>query len=55
MTPDMLKEELLKFRRRVRILITHVKPSHRARIGRQLKTLGSRRMEIVQQGKTYRF
>jgi cAMP phosphodiesterase len=55
MTPELLKEDLLKFKRRIRILITHVKPSHRSRVGRQLRSLGSRRIELIQQGKTYRF
>jgi ribonuclease BN (tRNA processing enzyme) len=55
MTPAMLGEELLKVDRRVRILVTHVKPGHRSRISRQLKRLGRARLELLQQGKTYRF
>ena len=55
MTPELLKRDLLKFKRRVRILVTHVKPSHRSRIARQLRSLGGGRIELVQQGKSYRF
>ena len=55
MTPALLKRDLLKLKRRVRILITHVKPSHSSRIARQLRSLGVARIELVKQGKTYRF
>ena len=55
MTPGLLKRDLLKLNGRVRILITHVKPSHRGRIERQLRSLGLGRIELVQQGKSYRF
>lgn len=54
LTPELLKKDLLKFKRRIRILITHVKPSHRARIARQLRSLGGR-IELLQQGRSYRF
>ena len=55
MTPELLREDLRKFKRRTRILITHVKPSHRSRIARQLRAIDVRRIELIQQGKTYRF
>ena len=55
MTPELLKRDLLKLKRRVRILIAHVKPSHSSRIARQLRSLGVARIELVQQGKSYRF
>lgn len=55
MTPELLRRDLLKLERRVRILITHVKPSRRARIARQLRSLGMARIELLQQGKSYRF
>jgi ribonuclease BN (tRNA processing enzyme) len=55
MTPELLERELQKLGRRVRVLITHLKPGHRGRIARQLRSLGIRRMELLQQGKTYRF
>ncbi len=54
MTPELLKRDLLKLNRRVRILIFHTKPSHRGRIARQLRSLGAR-IELIQQGKSYRF
>ena len=54
MTPQLLQRDLAKAKRRVRILVTHVKPSHRSRIARQLRALGGR-IELLQQGKTYRF
>ncbi len=47
--------DLRKFKRRTHILITHVKPSHRSRIARQLRAIDVRRIELIQQGKTYRF
>ncbi len=55
MTPELLERELQKVGRRIRVLITHLKPGHRSRIARQLRSLGLRRMELLQQGKTYRF
>ena len=55
MTPELLKEDLRKFKRRIRVLITHVKPSHRSRIARQLRAIDPRRIQLIQQGKTYRF
>ncbi len=55
MTPELLKRDLLKLERRVRILIAHVKPGHSRRITRQLRSLGVGRIELVQQGKSYRF
>lgn len=55
MTPELLKRDLLKLKRRLRILVTHVKPSHRSRIARELRSLGVGRMELLQQGKSYRF
>ena len=55
MTPELLREDLRKFKRRTHILITHVKPSHRSRIARQLRAIDVRRIELIQQGKTYRF
>mgnify|MGYP000393910280 CR=1 FL=1 len=55
MTPELLERELRKLSRRIRVLITHLKPGHRARIARQLRSLKLRRMELIQQGKTYRF
>lgn len=55
MTPEMLGRELGKLRRRVKILVSHVKPRWRARIARELGAIHSPRIELVQQGKTYRF
>ena len=55
MTPELLKRDLLKLKRRVRILIAHIKPSQRARIARQLRSLKVSRLELLQQGKSYRF
>jgi ribonuclease BN (tRNA processing enzyme) len=55
MTPELLERELRKVSRRVRVLINHLKPGDRSRITRQLRSLGLNRMELLQQGKTYRF
>lgn len=55
MTPELLERELQKLGRRTRVLITHLKPGHRTLITKQLRSLGLKRMELLQQGKTYRF
>ena len=55
MTPELLERELRKVSRRVRVLINHLKPTDRPRIVRQLRSLGLKRMELLQQGKTYKF
>jgi ribonuclease BN (tRNA processing enzyme) len=55
MTPELLERELRKVSRRVRVLINHIKPGERPRIVRQLRSLGLNRLELLQQGKTYKF
>ncbi len=55
MTPELLERELRKVSRRVRVLINHLKPADRPRIVRQLRSLRLKRMELLQQGKTYKF
>ena len=55
MTPELLERELQKVSRRARVLINHLKPADRSRIVRQLRSLRLKRMELLQQGKTYRF
>jgi ribonuclease BN (tRNA processing enzyme) len=55
MTPEMLGRELAKLNRRVKILVSHVKPRWRSRISRELSAIHSPRIELIQQGKTYRF
>jgi len=55
MTPEMLGREVRKLGRRVKILVSHVKPRWRARIARELSAIHSPRIELIQQGKTYRF
>ncbi|MFQ5793298.1 MAG: MBL fold metallo-hydrolase, partial [Acidobacteriota bacterium] len=55
MTPELLERELQKVSRRVRVLINHLKPGDRAGMVRQLGALGLKRMELLQQSKTYRF
>lgn len=55
MTPAMLGKELEKVGRRTRVLVTHIKPGHRRRISRQLRGLDRPRLELLQQGRIYRF
>ena len=55
MTPELLERELQKVSRRTRVLINHLKPTDRPRIVRQLRSLRMKRIELLQQGKTYRF
>lgn len=55
MTPAMLASELEKLEADVPVLVTHTKPGHVARIEKELGALGLERVELIEQGKTYRF
>ncbi len=55
LTPELLERELQKVTRRVRVFISHLKPGHRVQIAKQLRALGLQRLELLNQGKTYRF
>lgn len=55
LTPETLAQELKKLDRRVKILVTHVKPRWRAQIARQLRSIHSPRIELIEQNRTYRF
>jgi ribonuclease BN (tRNA processing enzyme) len=55
LTPSTLRTELNKLDRKVRILVTHTKPRWRAQIARELRQVNSPRIELLEQGKTYRF
>jgi ribonuclease BN (tRNA processing enzyme) len=55
LTPELLERELQKLGRRVRVLITHFKPAHRSTLARQLRSIRSPKVELLEQGKTYRF
>ena len=55
LTPELLERELQKFVRRIRIFITHLKPGQRNLILKQLRSIRLRQVEMLEQGKTYRF
>lgn len=55
MTPDILASELKKLTREVPVLITHTKPGHLARIRDELKQLNRQDVELIEEGKTYKF
>lgn len=55
MTPRILAGELKKLTRKVPVLVTHVKPGHRARIERELRAEKLERVELIEDGKTYTF
>ena len=55
LTPETLERELQKLNVKVKVLVTHVKPRWRAQIAKELRLIHSRRVELLQQNKTYRF
>jgi ribonuclease BN (tRNA processing enzyme) len=57
MTPRILAGELKKVRRDVPvpILVTHVKPGHRLRIEEELRAENLENVELLEDGRTYRF
>jgi ribonuclease BN (tRNA processing enzyme) len=55
LTPQTLDLELKKLKRDVPVYLYGFKPRHLARIRRQVRALGRRRVRLLVQGKTYRF
>jgi 3',5'-cyclic-nucleotide phosphodiesterase len=55
LTPALLGRELQKLERDVPVYLYGGKPRHLARIGRQVRALKRKRLELLVQGRTYRF
>jgi ribonuclease BN (tRNA processing enzyme) len=55
LTPATLEHELQKLKRDVPVYLYGGKPRHLARIQRQVRALGRKRLELLVQGRTYRF
>jgi len=55
LTPQTLDRELRKLRQDVPVYLYGPKPRHLARIRKQVRALGRRRLTFLVQGKTYRF
>ena len=55
LTPQTLDLELKKLKRDVPVYLYGFKPRHLARIRKQVRALGRRRVRLLVQGKTYRF
>jgi cAMP phosphodiesterase len=56
-TPAQLARDLAAARidARVPIYICHIKPAHKQKVIAELKSLGRRRVQVLQEGKTYNF
>ena len=55
LTPALLERELEKLDRDVPVYLYGGKPKHLARIERQVRALKRKRLQLLVQGRTYRF
>jgi ribonuclease BN (tRNA processing enzyme) len=55
LTPQTVASELRQLKRRMPVLLHHLKPASVARIQEQVRALGNPDLDFLEQGKTYRF
>jgi ribonuclease BN (tRNA processing enzyme) len=55
LTPQTVASELRQLKRRLPVLLHHLKPTSLGRIYEQVRALGNPDLDFLEQGKTYRF